>query len=161
MSKAKKLLLFLLAAALCSVGCIALIISVRRLIRWGFGGTEHSKAVGLLFTAAVVIIPALLPASVYNLFRKRFEFTKDHDKTKIMHFLMWAAMFYAAATIASLNENILSLYEKRNVHLDDDERALGLMFTMLYVFIASVILTAVINAIINRKKSNFKEKNDV
>ena len=54
----------------------------------------------------------------------------------------------------------MSLYSPK-AYPEDDTPVKTLFFFIFLFFIASVILTAVINAIVNRKKSNFKEKNDV
>ena len=58
------------------------------------------------------------------------------------------------------SEKLMSLYSPK-AYPEDDTPVKTLFFFIFLFFIASIILTAVINAIVNRKKTNFKEKNDV
>ena len=157
MSRKKSFVLFLLASALCSIGGLALTVMFIKLVR-----SSSGKLIKTVLVFAMFIIPALLPASVYNILRKRFDFTRDYEKTKLFQWLIWAAMCYLAPLIMISSETLLSLFERPAGSGEHEDRAFVLFVMMAIFFFVSVILTAVINVIIKRKKvSNFKEKNDV
>ncbi len=170
MSNKKKLLLFLLAAALCSAGGLAVALVLSELISAAISAitgnviSEKTELIENIIALPLFLIllnvPALLPAIVYNIFCNKFEFTDDKGKTKLFQWLIWAAMCTFVACIMASSEKLMSLYFPK-AYPEDDTPVKALFFFIFLFFIASIILTAVINAIINRKKSNFKEKNDV